>query len=108
MIPYDNLVAALSAWRARQGLPVTTGSGGSGPTPRPGSGPHRSPGSGPYGAASARPATEDAELVDEVLSEEPYEGGGYGAYEADPEPTSIAAAPERPTEDDMDRGRDDW
>ena len=24
MIPYDDLVAALSAWRARQGLPVST------------------------------------------------------------------------------------
>ena len=24
MIPYDDLVAALQAWRARQGLPVST------------------------------------------------------------------------------------
>ncbi len=36
MIPYDDLVAALSAWRARQGLPVSTmGASSSEPTPTP-------------------------------------------------------------------------
>jgi hypothetical protein len=37
MIPYDDLVAALSAWRARQGLPVSTmgATPGSGPTAAP-------------------------------------------------------------------------
>jgi len=50
MIPYDDLVAALSAWRARQGLPVSTlGGGGSSAAPQPGSGPHAQPSSGPYG-----------------------------------------------------------
>jgi len=53
MIPYDDLVAALSAWRARQGLPVSTlGGAGSGGTAQPGSGPTPSPGSGPHGYAS--------------------------------------------------------
>jgi hypothetical protein len=59
MIPYDDLVAALTTWRARQGLPVAgaapspvpmTGSGpapASGPTAAPGSGPTAKPGSGP-------------------------------------------------------------
>ncbi len=49
MIPYDDLVAALSAWRARQGLPVSTlGGASSSAAPQPGSGPHGQPGSGPY------------------------------------------------------------
>lgn len=56
MIPYDDLVAALSAWRARQGLPVSTMSGGgSGAAPQPGSGPHAQPGSGPYGKPGSGP-----------------------------------------------------
>ena len=60
MIPYDDLVAALSAWRARQGLPVSMLGGGapqagSGPTPAPGSGPHGAkPGSGPNRGAPPR------------------------------------------------------
>lgn len=53
MIPYDDLVAALSAWRARQGLPVSTmGGGGTAAAPQPGSGPTAMPGSGPYDAGS--------------------------------------------------------
>lgn len=53
MIPYDDLVAALNNWRARQGLPVATGPSGSGPTAAPSyastspSGPTAKPGSGP-------------------------------------------------------------
>jgi hypothetical protein len=51
MIPYDDLVAALTNWRAKQGLPVVGApQPGSGPTPTPGSGPTMSPvspGSGP-------------------------------------------------------------
>lgn len=54
MIPYDDLVAALSAWRARQGLPVSTLGGGSA-APQPGSGPHAQPGSGPYGQPGSGP-----------------------------------------------------
>ena len=56
MIPYDDLVAALSAWRARQGLPVSTlGGGGSAAAPQPGSGPTAMPGSGPYGQPGSGP-----------------------------------------------------
>jgi hypothetical protein len=55
MIPYDDLVAALSAWRARQGLPVSTLGGGSSSAPQPGSGPHAQPGSGPYGQPGSGP-----------------------------------------------------
>jgi hypothetical protein len=40
MIPYDDLVAALNNWRARQGLPVATGPSmtGSGPSAAPAGG----------------------------------------------------------------------
>lgn len=125
MIPYDDLVAALSAWRARQGLPVSMDGGGSGATPKVGSGPHAAPGSGPNRAAPPSPPpgrmqaqAETEEVVDDaaMLDEEAYEnegndfamafgaGGGADAGEA----TSIGAAPERPTEADLGRDRDDW
>jgi hypothetical protein len=56
MIPYDDLVAALQQWRARQGLPVSTlGGGGSSAAPQPGSGPYAQPGSGPYGQPGSGP-----------------------------------------------------
>ena len=112
MIPYDDLVAALSQWRARQGLPVSTmGGGGSGGTPAPGSGPHGQPSSGPH---SSRPGmqAQRAESEVEEIDADAYEGEA-AEYEGhgDVEPTSIGGAPERPTETDMGRnggGRDDW
>lgn len=59
MIPYDDLVAALSAWRARQGLPVSTmGGGGSGAAAAPGSGPHAQSGSGPYAQSGSGPTAK--------------------------------------------------
>ncbi|HEX4422295.1 MAG TPA: hypothetical protein VH165_30490 [Kofleriaceae bacterium] len=33
MIPYDDLVAALTSWRARQGLPVSQAAGAAPPAP---------------------------------------------------------------------------
>jgi hypothetical protein len=57
MIPYDDLVAALSAWRARQGLPVSTlgaPAPGSGPTPAPMGKAPSGPRSAPPGAPPAR------------------------------------------------------
>ncbi len=117
MIPYDDLVAALSQWRARQGLPVSTmGGGGSGGTPAPGSGPHGQPASGPH---SSRPGMQAARAESEVeeLDAEAYENvgadyeQGYGHQGGDGEATSIGGAPERPTETDMGHGgggRDDW
>ncbi|MGE5182368.1 MAG: hypothetical protein ACM31C_09920 [Acidobacteriota bacterium] len=95
MIPYDDLVAALSAWRARQGLPVSTlgASAGSGPTPAPvgkaPSGPRSAPPVAPPSrakAASIPPplaqpeldAHHDALEVDEaaMLDESAYENEG--------------------------------
>ncbi len=51
MIPYDDLVAALTSWRARQGLPVSTVGGVPSSGPIPGSGPVMA-GSGPVMAGS--------------------------------------------------------
>ena len=104
MIPYDDLVAALTAWRARQGLPVagsaTAGSGptavpqmpGSGPTKLPGSGPTAKPGSGPttkppsgpvkHGMyqppplQSAETMEDSLDVGDDALLEEQYENEG--------------------------------
>ena len=126
MIPYDDLVAALSAWRARQGLPVSTMGGGSAAAPQPGSGPHNQPGSGPYGNRGAPPAPprgkqpsvpppmamgdELHEVDDAEMLEEHYEneGGDFAmAFGGNTEDTSAnAEAPERPTEpNDFNGGR---
>ena len=137
MIPYDDLVAALSAWRARQGLPVSTMGGGAAPSP--GSGPHAQPGSGPgsgpnRGAPPAPPRgnkpsvppplamddmqeVDDAEMLDEQYENEgqdfAMQFGANGGGEA--ESTAIGNAPERPTDpSDFNRGRgggrggEDW
>lgn len=121
MIPYDDLVAALSAWRARQGLPVSTLGGGA---PAPGSGPHASPGSGPHGQPGSGPnrgappapprgkqpsvppplamddgmhEVDEAEMLEEQYDNEGNDfamsfGGGDGGE------TAIGGAPERPTD----------
>jgi hypothetical protein len=92
MIPYDDLVTALSAWRARQGLPVNTmGGSGSGPTAKAGSGPNQAP--------------HAVEAAEEVLEEAAYEHDGDEGY---PEPTAIGEAPERPTEAELGDDRNDW
>ena len=114
MIPYDDLVAALSAWRARQGLPVSTLGGGA---PAPGSGPHASPGSGPNrGAPPAPPSGRQSAVppplemeadsglheVEAEMLEEQYENEGndfamsFGGDGGDS--TAIGGAPERPTD----------
>ncbi len=126
MIPYDDLVAALSAWRARQGLPVNQAGSGSGPTATPGSGPNKT-GSGPNKApppappSSSRPnipvaaAEEPMEVAEELLDEEAaYENEGndfamsFGQQGANADATAIGEAPERPTEADLGNDKDDW
>jgi len=93
MIPYDDLVAALSAWRASKGLPVSTmGSVGSGQHAQPGSGPTPAApmAKAPSGPKTAPPpprvkgstvppplaAVDTVEEVDEVLDESSYENEG--------------------------------
>jgi hypothetical protein len=127
MIPYDDLVAALSAWRSRQGLPVNQAAGsGSGPNATSGSGPNKA-GSGPNKAppvppSSSRPnmpvaaAEEPMEVADELLDDEAaYENEGndfamaFGQGQAPAaDATAIGGAPERPTETDMGDNKDDW
>lgn len=131
MIPYDDLVAALSAWRARQGLPVSTIGGGaeaapqsgSGPTPTPGSGPYGQPGSGPYGQPGSGPHRggpptppplamgDDAmhEVDEAEMLEEQYDAEGadyamsFGNNAEDQ--TSIGSAPEQGDPNDWNGGR---
>ncbi|MBV8762084.1 MAG: hypothetical protein JO257_32625 [Deltaproteobacteria bacterium] len=136
MIPYDDLVAALSNWRAKQGLPVSTlgkqPSGGtpvpqmtqpgSGPTsgsgPTPGSGPRTAPPAAPPKAAPPLEAHDDVHEVDDaaMLDEGAYENegndfamsfGGGNAGGDEGEATSIGGAPERPTNPNGGRG-EDW
>ena len=137
MIPYDDLVAALSNWRARQGLPVSTlgkqPSGGTpvpqmtqpGSGPMPGSGP--TPGSGPRTAPPMAPPKSPAPLMDAhddvhevddaaMLDDAVYENegsdfamsfGNTGGGGDEAEATSIGGAPERPTNPNGGRG-EDW
>lgn len=105
MIPYEDLVTALTAWRARQGLPVSHV-----PTPAAtsGSGPARTapPSAPPRGFTTKPPPLpaehDDALDVDSALIEEGhYENEGddfgmkFGAPEADAEATSIGTSPQR-------------
>ena len=78
MIPYDDLVAALSAWRARQGLPVST----------MGAPPHKS---GPHEQPDDALSVDDAELVDEQHTEEEGEYGAvsYGGQHHEDAATAI-------------------
>src|SRR6185503_7048687 len=109
MIPYDDLVTALSNWRARQGLPVSTlGKQPSGGTPvaaapAPGSGPRTAPPMAPPRAPSPPPmqAHDDVQEVDDaaMLDENSYENEGqdfamnFGNAAAEGEATSIGGAP---------------
>ncbi len=64
MIPYDDLVAALQSWRARQGLPVAAPAAGSGPRTAP-----PAPAAAPATRATppaAPPRLADVETVDEA------------------------------------------
>jgi hypothetical protein len=115
MIPYDDLVAALAAWRERQGLPVSTIGGATiapaPPTapvaratppapPRPPAPPPRAPVPPPLAAPDAL-EVEDAAL----LADEHYENEGAdfamsfgGDHEHQAEPTAISGEPQRPSD----------
>jgi hypothetical protein len=55
MIPYDDLVIALQAWRAKKGLPISQNSGSLVPPQAAAPAPASSPGSGPGRAAPPAP-----------------------------------------------------
>jgi hypothetical protein len=93
MISYDDLVVALAAWRARQGLPVVQVAGS---VARPAPAPARSM---PPGAprSAARPVAEQDDFEDSALVEEaPYDGDDYVVESG--EATAIGGAPEPATD----------
>ena len=107
MIPYDDLVAALTAWRARQGLPVARhAAAASAPPPARGRAPAatpaaagRPPAARPGAAPHAAPPNDfdDGGLVEDAS----YDAGEdyvmqLGAVEQAAEPTAISSAPEPP------------
>ncbi len=117
MIPYDDLVVALTTWRARQGLPVAQMSGMlTPPSPIAAAMPMtQPPGPPPPGAAGRAPTsavppplapvdTRDEDVDDAALLEETHyenEGDDFAmafaanqpAEEADFESTAIGTAP---------------
>ena len=112
MIPYDDLVAALQNWRAKQGLPVAQGSM---PITSSGSGRTAAP---THVAAAASQPYEDALEVDSALVEE-NDYGADGVEQHGDDATSIGGAPQRgdyeenPTELASESGRlrnqrEDW
>ena len=128
MIPYDDLVAALTSWRARQGLPVQGGAPPISAVPAPITpataassvstgtkqgppAPPRSPAAPSKGSGGfdAYADSHDALDVDDaaLLDESSYENEGsdfampFNAAGDGAEATSIGGAPERPTEADM-------
>ena len=90
MIAYDDLVAALTAWRARQGLPIAASAAPPARAPVP---PRPPPG---------RAVAADADLDDGGLIEDAsYDASGVDyvmqlGSEQPGEPTAIGAAPEPP------------
>jgi hypothetical protein len=113
MISYDDLVVALAAWRARQGLPVVQVAGAVA-APVPASAPVVAPPSmarsaPPRPGPAAAPAEQDFE--DSALVEEaPYDAAGDDyvvslGVEQPGEPTSINGAPEPPTDGAGRRGK---
>ncbi|HEX3758145.1 MAG TPA: hypothetical protein VHW23_05545 [Kofleriaceae bacterium] len=109
MIPYDDLVAALTAWRARQGLPVAQKAAAAPPPARGRAAPaaQTAPAAPP---AAARPAARSPAPVadyDDELVEDSYDSGedyvmSLGSETA--ESTAIGSAPE-PT---PARGKRPW
>ena len=105
MIPYDDLVAALAAWRTRQGLPVAHQAAAA-PPPSPSRGRGAPPAPAPVAArpgtargagapVHAAPDFDDAALVEDAS----YDTGEdyvmqLGAETA--EPTAIGSSPEPP------------
>ena|SRR6188474_556345 len=114
MIPYDDLVAALASWRARQGLPVARGAA----PPAPAAPPPRAPAAAARSAPPAAPPrgapppaapaqNAAADFDDGALIEESYEAAGddyvVGFASDAVESTAIGGAPEPPRGKRTDR-----
>jgi hypothetical protein len=123
MIPYDDLVAALTAWRARQGMPVSTmgGSAAADSTPASGySAPRTPPPRGKPASVPPPVASTDAEEVDAaMLDEAAYENlsddivSALGPSDGDI-PTTVGAPPQPQRRDVTPprgrgrRGKNEW
>jgi hypothetical protein len=108
MISYDDLVAALAAWRARQGLPVAQQAAAAPPPSRGRAAPagHAAPATAarpgaPRGAAAPAPQAASGDFDDAALVEDAsYDTGEdyvmqLGGAETG-ESTAISSAPEPP------------
>lgn len=103
MIPYDDLVAALASWRARQGLPNATISPSpavvAAEAPKPAA--RTAPPAAPPARVAAPPPLASAEEVDDsaLLEEAHYDNEGndfalaFGQPEVDAESTAIGLGP---------------
>jgi len=94
MIPYDDLVVALTAWRARQGLPVAQSAATASAPPPP---PRRATPPAPRPAQRPPPA-EVSDFEDNALVEDAgYDSGDDYVMqlgEHTGEPTSVSSAPD--------------
>jgi hypothetical protein len=97
MIPYDDLVAALAAWRERQGLPVSTLGGAPVAAPAPPPAPARA-------AAAARPpspppppeAPDTLDVDESLIAEDQYDNEGADfalSFSQESEATAIGSEP---------------
>jgi hypothetical protein len=125
MIAYEDLVTALTVWRARKGLPVSSLAGTAEAAPVtsasvPASGPARSgpPGPPPRSAPPGPPPravppplapAEDPLMMDDALLDDAHYESEGGEFEG---ATAVGVAPERPSETTTPTGRSskrhDW
>jgi hypothetical protein len=101
MIPYDELVVALTAWRARQGLPIaqSAAAAAAAPPPRGRAVPPARP--APSRAVAQTPADASELDAGALIEDASYDAGEdyvmqLGSVEHAVEPTAISGAPEPP------------
>jgi len=96
MIPYDDLVVALTAWRARQGLPVAHAASSTAAASAPPPAPRRA--TPPAPRPAQRPPAELVDFDDHGLVEDAsYDAGEDYVMqlgEQAAEPTSVSSAPD--------------
>jgi len=108
MIPYDDLVAALAAWRARQGLPVAqaTGAAPAARPPAPPPAPRTAPPNAPPRSVAPEPLAADDFGADALVEDAAYDVSGEdyvlslagGVIVESAESTAIGGPPEPVTE----------
>jgi hypothetical protein len=105
MIPYDDLVAALAAWRARQGLPVVQVAGAvpaAARPPAPPAAPRTAPPNAPPRSVAPAPLPSDDFGADALVEDAAYDVSGEdyvlslasGVIVESAESTAIGGPPE--------------